>query len=159
MPDTIATFVLRDTEPLDADELVGAAVRRVIDANLPGLPAVDADGSYAGVFGPWEFLSAFFPRYLDELRGSRMISRTVEEAIEWRLDCADEPVRDYLNTDHVVVEEDFSDTQLAELFLHHRVQIIPISTGGRIRAVVPLDDFFRALGARLLSASGASAES
>lgn len=142
---------MRDAEPLGADELVGPAVRKVIDARLPGLPAVEADGSFAGVFGAHEFLTAFFPRYIGELRGSRMISATVDEAIERRLGCVEESVRDYLNTDHVVVDEDYSDTQLAELFLHHRVQIIPISSHGRIRSLVALDDFFEALADRLLS--------
>lgn len=155
MPDTIAKQVLQDAEPLDADELIGTAVRKIIDAGLPGLPAVETDGSYAGVFGAHEFVSAFFPAYLDDLRGARMISRSVDEAIARRSDCVTEPIRGFLNTDHVLVEGDYSDTQLAELFLHHRVEIIPIRTDGRIGAVVPLGDFFHALGTRLLS-SGAS---
>ena len=47
-----------------------------------------------------------------------------------------------------MVEDDYSDTQLAELFLHHRVLIIPIATDGRVHAVVTRRDFFRALVAR-----------
>ena len=52
-----------------------------------------------------------------------------------------------MTTDHVVVEDEYSDTQLAELFLHHRVLIIPIATDGRVHAVVTRADFFRALAA------------
>ena len=30
-----------------------------------------------------------------------------------------------------MVEDDYSDTQLAETFLHHRVLVVPIATAGR----------------------------
>jgi hypothetical protein len=74
-----------------------------------------------------------------------MVSRSVDETIERRSDCREEPVRSYLTTDHVLVEDDFSDTQLTELFLHHRVLIIPIATRGRVHAVVTRHDFFCSL--------------
>ena len=45
----------------------------------------------------------------------------------------------------MLVEDDYSDTQLAELFLHHRVLVIPVATNGRVHAVVTRNDFFRAL--------------
>lgn len=157
MPDAIARRVLHDVEPLDADESVGDAVRKLVEAQLPGLPAVEADGRYAGVFGAHEFLAAFFPAYLEDLRGFAVISRTVDEAIERRLDCVDEPIRAYLNTDHVVVDGDYSDTQLAELFLHHPIDLIPIQSNGRVHALVMLDEFFHALGTRLVSAGPAGA--
>jgi predicted transcriptional regulator len=60
-----------------------------------------------------------------------------------------EPIRKHLTTDHVVVQDEYSDTQLAELFLHHRVLIIPIATEGRVHAVVTRHDFFEGLVTRL----------
>jgi len=154
MPDSIINQTLREIEPLSADDPVGSAARRVIEASLPGLPAVDESGSFAGIFGEREFMAALFPAYVGELASTAMISRTIDEAIERREACWSEPIRRYLTTDHVVVEDDYSDTQLAELFLHHRVLIIPIATKGRVHAVVTRSDFFRALVAKL---SGAAA--
>jgi CBS domain-containing protein len=145
MPDSIVRETLREIEPLDADEAVGAAARRVIEAGLPALPAVEADGRFAGIFGEREFMAALFPGYVRELASAAMVSRSVDETIERRSHCADEPIRRYLTTDHVLVEDDFSDTQLAELFLHHRVLIVPIATRGRVHAVVTRHDFFRGL--------------
>jgi predicted transcriptional regulator len=54
-----------------------------------------------------------------------------------------------MTTDHVVVEDDYSDTQLAETFIHHRVLIVPIATNGKVHAVVTRNDFFQALAAKL----------
>ena len=71
-----------------------------------------------------------------------MVSRSVDETIERRANCAEQPIRRWLTTDHVLVEDDFSDTQLAELFLHHRVLIVPIATAGRVHAIVTRQDFF-----------------
>jgi len=145
MPDSIVKETLKEIEPLSADDLVGTAARRVIETGLPALPAVEEDGSFTGVFGEREFMAALFPGYVGELASSRMISRTMDEAIERRASCAEESIRKYLTTDAVLVEDDFSDTQLAELFLHHRVLIIPIATEGRVHAVVTRNDFFQAL--------------
>jgi CBS domain-containing protein len=145
MPDSIVNKALREIEPLDADELIGPAARRVIDEGLPGLPAVEKDGSFAGIFGEREFMAALFPGYVGELASAAMVSRSVDETIERRSECAAQPIRNWLTTDHVLVEDDYSDTQLAELFLHHRVLIVPIATEGRVHAVVTRHDFFCAL--------------
>ena len=151
MPASIVKATLREVEPLDADELVGIAARKVVEADLPALPAVEADGKFAGIFGEREFMAALFPGYVGELASSAMISRSIDETIERREYCREEPIRRYLTTDHVVVPDDYSDTQLAELFLHHRVLVIPIATQGRIHGVVTRNDFFRALAEKLAS--------
>ncbi len=141
MSDSIVKQTLREIEPLDADELIGPAARRVIDEGLPALPAVDSSG-FVGIFGEREFMQALFPGYVGELASAAMVSRSVDETIERRANCAEQPIRRWLTTDHVLVEDDFSDTQLAELFIHHRVLIVPIATAGRVHAIVTRQDFF-----------------
>jgi CBS domain-containing protein len=157
MPDSIVKQTIREIEPLHADDTIAAAARKVIDAGLPALPVVDADGTFAGIFGEREFMVALFPGYVRELASSAMIKRSIDEAIERRESCRTEAIERYLTTDHVLVEDDYSDTQLAELFLHHRVLVIPIATGGKVHAVVTRNEFFQALFERL--ASGAEAPS
>ena len=148
MPDSIARQTIREIEPLRADELIGEAARTLIETGLPALPAVDPDGGFVGIFGEREFMTALFPGYVGELASAAMISRSVDETIERRSECSEEPIRDYLTTDHVLVEDEFSDTQLAELFLHHRVLIVPIATKGRVHAMVTRADFFAELAKR-----------
>lgn len=145
MSDSIIKQTLREIDPLRADDLIGPAARRVIDLGLPALPAVEDDGRFAGIFGEREFLAALFPGYVGELKSAAMISRSADETIERRSHCSDEPVRKYLTTDHVLVEDDYSDTQLAEIFLHHRVLIAPIATAGKVHAVITRRDFFAEL--------------
>jgi CBS domain-containing protein len=145
MPKTIIDETLQEIEPLSADELIGPAARKVIDAGLPALPALEPDGSFAGIFGEREFMVALFPGYVGELGSGAMISRSADETIERRSHCSSEPIRRYLTTDHVLVEDDYSDTQLAEIFLHHRVLIVPVATAGRIHAAITRHDFFCAL--------------
>jgi CBS domain-containing protein len=153
MPDSITKATIREVRPLRADDPVGDAARRVIDADLPGLPVVDEAGKFAGIFGEREFMVALFPGYVGELASARMVSRDLDAAIERRESCREEPVSKYMTTDHIVVEDDYSDTQLAETFLHHRVLIVPIATEGRVHAVVTRNDFFRALAEKLAGAA------
>jgi predicted transcriptional regulator len=150
VPDTVVQETIREVEPLSADDPVGSATRRVIESGLPGLPAVDENGEFVGIFGEREFMMALFPGYMNELQSAAMVSRTIDETIERRTGCAEESIRDYLTTDHVVVEDEHSDTQLAELFLHHRVLVIPIATEGKVHGVVTRSDFFHAIAARAI---------
>jgi CBS domain-containing protein len=149
MPDSIVKETNREVQPLSADDTVGKAARRVIDSGLPGLPVVEEDGSFAGIFGEREFMAALFPGYVGELASAAMISRTLDEAIERRESCRNEAIRKYLTTDHVLLKDDYSDTQLAEVFLHHRVLVVPLASEGRVHAVVTRNDFFRALAEKL----------
>ncbi len=154
MPASLVDDTIREIEPLSVDDTIAVAAARVVEAGLPALPAVDGNGKFAGIFGEREFMAALFPGYLSELASSAMIRRTIDETIE-RRSCGQEPIRKYLTTDHVVVEDEYSDTQLAEIFLHHRVLVIPIATAGRIHAVVTRQDFFVALAAKVADASEA----
>ncbi|MCB0874938.1 MAG: hypothetical protein R2718_03785 [Solirubrobacterales bacterium] len=153
MPDSIVQSVIREIEPLTADELIGVAARKVIESELPALPAVEPDGSFAGIFGEREFMIALFPGYVGELGSAAMVRRSVDDTIDRRLACRNEPIRGYLTVDHVSVEDEYSDTQLAEIFLHHRVLIVPIATAGRVHAVVTRSDFYRELVTKFESAS------
>ncbi len=148
MPDSIVKETIREIEPLRTDDSVATAAKRVIELRLPGLPAVDSNGKFAGIFGEREFLAALFPGYMNELSSTAMIKRSIDYTIDRREECATESIQKYLTRDHVLVEDDYSDTQLAELFLHHRVLVIPIATKGRVHAVVTRADYFAAVARR-----------
>ena len=149
MPNEIGKSTIREIEPLGVDEMVGAAARRIIEADLPALPVVDSEGGFAGIFGEREFMTALFPGYVGELKSARMVSKDIDATIERREGCRNEPISEYMTTDHVLVEDDYSDTQLAETFLHHRVLIVPIATDGKVHALITRNDFFRALAEKL----------
>jgi CBS domain-containing protein len=57
-----------------------------------------------------------------------------------------------MNTEHVDVGPDHSDVQIAEIFLHHRVLIIPVVDGGRVAGLISRSDYFAALAERFLQA-------
>jgi CBS domain-containing protein len=149
MPKSIVQKITREVKPLEHTDSVGDAARRVIDEQLPALPVVDEKGEFAGIFGEREFMSALFPGYMGELASARMVTKDIDATIERREGCRQEPISEYMTTDHVQVEDDFSDTQLAETFLHHRVLIVPIATDGKVHALVTRNDFFRALADKL----------
>jgi CBS domain-containing protein len=150
-PRSVSDLLVRDTPVLTVDDPVEAAVRRLLDSDLPALPVVDAKGQYAGIFGEREFFAAVFPGYLSELRYAGFVPRALEDALEKRAGCRNDPVRDHMNTEHVDVTGDFSDAQIAETFLHHRVLIIPVVNDRRVTGVITRSDFFHAVAERLLN--------
>ena len=149
-PSTLTDPLLRDVPTLSASDPIGDAVPRVIDSGLPGLPVVGDDGAYCGIFGEREFITAVFPGYLGELKYAGFVTRSLESALEKRATCGREPVRDWMNTEHVDVGTDFSDAQVAEIFLHHRVLLVPVVEDRRVAGVITRNDFFRALAGRVL---------
>ncbi len=148
-PQRIASTIRREVPALRDDERLADAVARLVEIDVPALPVVDSYGKLLGIFGEREFIGALFPGYLKTLGYAGFVPRSLDEALEKRATCIDEPVAKHMNTDHIDVGEDPSDTQLAEIFLHHRVLIIPIVAGGQVAGVVTREDFSRALAERL----------
>jgi CBS domain-containing protein len=117
---------------------------------MPALAVVDDRDRLAGIFGEREFMAALFPGYLQELRSAAFLQRSLDDALEKREACRHEPISRYLTTDHVDVDPGFSDTQVAEIFLHHRVLVIPVIADGRVEGLITRRDFFRAVAERFL---------
>jgi CBS domain-containing protein len=152
-PQRIASAVRREVPLLRDDQHVRDAVARIVEARVPALPVINAAETLRGIFGEREFIGALFPGYLKQLGFAGFVPRSLDDALQKRAACANRPVREYINTDHIDVGEDFSDTQIAEIFLHHRVLIIPIVDAGHVTGIVTRTDFFHALTQRLLAVS------
>jgi len=151
-PSSLTDPLLRETPVLTASDPLGTAVKQVIASGLPALPVVDEGGAFCGIFGEREFITAVFPGYLRELKHAGFVPRSLESALQKRAGCKLEPVRDWMNTEHIEVGPDFSDAQIAEIFLHHRVLLVPVVEERRVLGVITRSDFFRALAERLLEA-------
>ena len=143
--------VRREIPLLHEDEKVADAIRKVLDSDLPALPVVDADDRYVGIFGEREFMAAVFPGYVKELKYAAFVPHSLDDALEKRAACREEPVAQHMNTEHVDLSGDFSDAAVAETFLHHRVLIVPVTDERRVVGVVTRSDFFRALAERFLA--------
>ncbi len=149
-PDSLKRALVRDVPTLASEDEVGHAVRRIVESGLPALPVVDGERRLLGVFGERELIGALFPGYFQELRSARFVPHSIDEVIDQRLECRHEAVSRYATTEQIAAGPDWSDAQLAETFLHHRVLIVPIlDDGDRVRGVITRSDFFRALAERL----------
>ena len=91
---------------------------------------VDDRERFKGVFGEREFVTALFPGYVGQLKGAAFLRGSLDAALEKRNACRFDAVGKHMNTEHVEVGSDHSELQVAEIFLHHRVLIVP---GGRRR--------------------------
>ena len=147
-PSTFVGAARREVAMLRHDQTVGEAVDAVLASGAPALPVVDARGRFAGVFGEREFIHAVFPRYFETLGSAAFVPRSLDRLLERGAPAAAEPVADHMTTDHVEVGPDASDAELAEIFLHHRVLVVPIVEAGRVAGIVTRTDFFRALAER-----------
>lgn len=148
--DTISQIALHAPVPLRVSDTIEHAVRRLMETDLPALPVVDDRDRYAGIFGEREFVGALFPGYLDQLRGAAYLRSALDASLQTRDTCRRETVERHMNTEHVQVGVDHADAQIAEIFLHHRVLIIPVVDDGHVTGLITRHDFFRAMGQRLV---------
>jgi CBS domain-containing protein len=148
-PQRIGDLVLREPPVVSADQQLGDAIRTLLDSDLPALPVLDR-GRYVGIFGEREFMGAIFPGYVGQLRGAAFLTHSIDAALERRDACRNDPVSRHMNTEHIDVGPDYSDVQLAEVFLHHRVLVIPIVDDGQVVGLVTRHAFFQAVARRFL---------
>ena len=141
----IGEQVQRDVPTVRAGAPLEEAVRCMLDSGLPAIPVVDERDRLLGIVGEREFMGAFFPSYLGELKYAGFVRRGFEAALEGRGECLREPVEKHLNREHVDVPADAADIQVVETFLHHRVLMVPVTDGGRVVGAITRADFFRAL--------------
>lgn len=149
-PRRVSENVVREVPLLLETAPVRSAVEQLLATGQAGLPVVDDRQRYAGVFGEREFMTALFPGYLKEISYAGFVPRALEEVFEKRRQCAEESIGDHMLTEHVDVGPDFSDLQVAETFLHHRVLIVPVVDEGRVLGIITRSDFFRLLGRHFL---------
>ena len=150
-PRAVSGPLVRDAPLLHESDTVGDAVRSLLDTDLPALPVVDERERVSGVFGEREFLGAVFPGYLKELKYAGFVRRSLEDALEKRSECRHETVSRHMYTEHVDVDREFSDVQVAEIFLHHRVLLVPVTEDRRVVGVITRADFYRSVAERFLS--------
>jgi CBS domain-containing protein len=153
-PRSASDVALQRPPTLGVDDPVGSAARQVLDSGLPALAVVDRRGRFAGIFGEREFLTAVFPGYLSELRHTKFLRRSVDEGLEMREAARTEPVSRHMTTDHVDVGPDFSDAQVAEIFFHHRVLVLPVISNGRVDGLITRPEFFRVIAERFTKEPG-----
>ena len=151
-PRSIADLVHREVPLLRKDMRVDAALEMLMGSGLPALPVVDERERYAGIFGEREFIAALFPGYVRELDDASFIPKSIEATFEKRAGCRAEPISEHMNTEHIDVSGDFADMQLAEIFLHHRVLIIPVTSDGTVQGVITRSEFFQELAQLFLDA-------
>ena len=149
-PQTISSPTLHRPPSLRTTDTVDSAVRQILDSGLPALPVIDERERYVGIFGEREFMAALFPGYVQQLKHAGFLPRSLDAALEKRQSCGMEAVEQHMNTEHVDVDSGYSDTQVAEIFLHHRVLVVPVVDDHRVVGLITRRDFFRALAERFV---------
>lgn len=150
MPSSITQTTMRKAPTVTTEQPVAEALRVLVDSGLPAIPVVTPAGKLHGIFGEREFIGALFPGYLDQLGYAGFVTHSLDDTIDRRSGCIAERVAKFTNTEHVDVPVDAADAALAEVFLHHRVLIVPVVDEGRVVGVVTRSAFFRALAERVL---------
>ena len=142
-PRAIADLVHRDAPVIPESSTIQAAVPVLLSSKLPAVPVVDDEQHFSGIFGEREFITALFPGYVGSLRHAGFVPKSIDAVLERRQSCRTEPVSRHMNTEHI-------DVGLAEIFIHHRVLIVPVVEHKRVLGVITRAEFFAEVAQRFL---------
>ena len=150
-PRTIADLVHRDVPVIPGSSTIEAAVPVLLSSKLPAVPVVDDEQHFSGIFGEREFITALFPGYVGSLRHAGFVPKSMLPH-GWLFPgrSRTDPVSRHMNTEHIDVGPDFSDVGLAEIFIHHRVLIVPVVEHKRVLGVITRAEFFAEVAQRFL---------
>jgi CBS domain-containing protein len=127
---------------------VGASFRDAVDViaaePVSAVAVVDGDGRVVGVVGSDALLEGLFPRYLAELRHTAFVKDDHMLLEQRAREAGSEPVAKHM-APPVVVEHDSSATHVAELFLHHDRDALPVVEHGRFVGMLGRAEFCRAM--------------
>ena len=112
---------------------------------------VGEDERYAGIFGEREFVGAIFPGYLKELKHAAFVPAVARRGAR---EARELPPRARRRAhEHRARRRGARLLRLAvaEIFLHHRVLVVPIVDEGRVLGLITRHGFFRAVAERFQS--------
>ena len=99
-------FMSRDPVTAHADERVRDALVKMCDKHIHNLPVMDSDGKFIGLFGLRNLLCALLPKaatIAPALKSLVFLADNLEEVIESLQEVADQPVKNYLDRDHLIL--------------------------------------------------------
>lgn len=99
-------FMSRDPVTAHADERVRDALVKMCDKHIHNLPVMDSEGKFIGLFGLRNLLHALLPRAATispALESLHFLADNLEEVIESLQEVADQPVKSYLDREHLIL--------------------------------------------------------
>ena len=139
---------LFDIELVPACVRVGASFRDAVDViaaqPVSAVAVLDGGGKVVGVVGSEALLEGLFPRYLGELRHTAFLKDDRALLEQRAREAGSDPVEKHM-APPVVVEHDSCATHVAELFLHHDRDALPVVVHGRFVGMLGRAEFCRAM--------------
>lgn len=107
----------------------GVSVRHLIfildSAGSPNMPIVDEDNKVIGYISEKDLIKAALPGYFEMLHSTSFIP-DMNQLSKKLLQIADDPIEKYMQHDVIVVTEDDSDLQAADLIIRKGVKDLPV---------------------------------
>ncbi|MEA3303495.1 MAG: CBS domain-containing protein [Pseudomonadota bacterium] len=149
-------FMSRDPVTAHADERVRNALVKMCDKHIHNLPVMDSDGKFIGLFGLRNLLHALLPKAATispALKSLVFLADNLEEVIESLQEVADQPVKNYLDRDHLILCR--TDEPIMEVIrkLHEAPTSLPVvlleSDGAHLVGMISYWDILAHISAQL----------
>ena len=138
-------YVRWEVKPLQLNDTIRDAARRLSQEHFTDLPVVDRGGRIRGIFGEKEVIGSLFPTYLDTLTDTTFVGVDFEDHAEHVRRMMGLPIEDYMRTEYATLPADFSAMHCAELFLHRRQGVIPLIQDDKPVGLIRRSDVGRAI--------------
>lgn len=134
----LRTLMTRDVISVGPETSLKEAARRMIEAEVSGLPVTDGDGHLVGIVSEADFVAAEADRRRGQRAGLlRFVFRETEIPTRERV------VRDVMSTELVTLGPDADHAEAARVMQRERVKRIPVVEDGNLVGLVSRSDIIR----------------
>ena len=110
----------RNVMTLHQDTPVGEAIRRLLEHEISGMPVVDDQGRLVGIISEFQLMEAIYTPEVKQHRVGNLMTRDV-----------------------LTVKENAILSDIANMFILHRIRRIPVIRDGRMVGIVARRDLLR----------------
>lgn len=118
------------------------AAEELVKQRFATIAVLDSKQQVVGLFGGKRLLHGLFPQYLGELHHTAFASDDLGILKRCASETASEPIEEHMRPP-VHVDLDTSATHVAELFLHHDFDAIPVCDDGEFVGMLGRSEFCR----------------
>ena len=145
----LAAIMTKDPVTVLQDESVGDAAAKLVLHRLTGLPVVDSEGRYLGLFGLYDFLALLLPRVAlagDLMSNLRFMNEDTEELRRRYRDISGLPVSQFVNHNVPTLDPDTAEVDALRLFCRNQLSLPVVHENSRnVQGIVSCWDAIRAI--------------
>jgi CBS domain-containing protein len=137
--------LMRPAVSVTPDTSARAALKILLENNIPGVPVVDAEEHLVGFVSDGHLLASALPGYMTVMEDLSFVSEGRDTWVRYLVEAADRPVGEVMNREVSQVELGKSEVAVAHKMVHDGASSVMVTENGKLVGIVNRLDLYAAV--------------